>query len=57
MKNPQLYGMATIDKNNKVINLIETEKSKSNFAVTGLYFFDNKVIQFTKNLNLQKEVN
>ena len=39
VKNPQLYGVATIDKNNKVINLIEKpKKSKSNFAVTGLYF-------------------
>ena len=55
MKNPQLYGVATIDKNNKVINLIEKpKKSKSNFAVTGLYFFDNKVIQFTKKLKPSK---
>ncbi len=51
VKNPNLYGVATLNKNKKVINLIEKpKKSKSNFAVTGLYFFDNKVIQYTKKL-------
>ena len=49
VKNPNLYGVATLNKNKKVINLIEKPKqTKSNFAVTGLYFFDNKVIGLTK---------
>ena len=51
VKNPSLYGVATLGKNKKVINLIEKpKKTKSNLAVTGLYFFDNKVIELTKKL-------
>ena len=45
VKNPHLYGVATLDKSKKLINLKEKpKKSKSNLAVTGLYFFDNKVV-------------
>ena len=51
VKNPHLYGVATLNKNKKVIKLIEKpKKTKSNFAVTGLYFFDNKVVELTKKL-------
>ena len=47
---PELYGIATI-KNKKIIRLIEKpKKTNSNFAVTGLYFFDNKVISLSKTL-------
>ena len=47
--------MATLDKNNKVVKLVEKPKKiKSNFAVTGLYFFDNKVVDFTKKLKPSK---
>ena len=56
VKNPNLYGVATLDKNKNIIKLVEKpKKTKSNFAVTGLYFFDNNVVEYTKNLNLQKE--
>ena len=49
VKNPNLYGVATINKKNKVIKLIEKPlKTKSNLAVTGLYYFDNDVIKFSK---------
>ena len=55
VKNPHLYGVATLDKNKKVINLVEKpKKTKSNFAVTGLYFFDNNVVKFTKKLKPSK---
>ena len=55
VKNPSLYGVALIDKKNKVIKLIEKPKKNiSNLAVTGLYFFDNKVIKFSKNLKPSK---
>ena len=55
VKNPQLYGVATLSKNNKVSKLIEKPKKiKSNLAVTGLYFFDNKVIELTKKLKPSK---
>ena len=55
VKNPNLYGVATLDKNKKVTKLIEKpKKTYSNLAVTGLYFFDNKVIQYSKSLKPSK---
>jgi len=53
--NPNLYGVATINNKKKVIKLVEKpKKSKSNLAITGLYFFDNDVIQYTKKLKPSK---
>ena len=55
VKNPSLYGVAFLDKNKKVTKLIEKPKQTySNFAVTGLYFFDNKVVNYTKKLKPSK---
>ena len=55
VKNPNTYGVATLNKSKKVIKLVEKpKKTKSNLAVTGLYFFDNKVIEFTKKLKPSK---
>ena len=55
VKNPQLYGVATLNKNNKVLKLLEKpKKTNSNLAVTGLYFFDNKVVELTKKLKPSK---
>ena len=55
VKNPHLYGVATINNGNKIIKLEEKpKKKKSNLAVTGLYFFDNKVVEFTKKLKPSK---
>jgi glucose-1-phosphate thymidylyltransferase len=52
---PELYGVASINKYKKIINLKEKpKKSKSNLAVTGLYFFDNKVIEYSKSLKPSK---
>ena len=54
VKNPKLYGIATI-KNKKILNLKEKPQiSKSNLAVTGLYFFDKKVVQLSKSLKPSK---
>ena len=56
VKRPELYGVANIGKKNKVQSLKEKPKnSKSNLAVTGLYFFDNKVINHSKSLKPSKE--
>ena len=55
VRNPHLYGVASINKKNKVISLVEKpKKTLSNLAVTGLYFFDNKVINFSKSLKPSK---
>jgi glucose-1-phosphate thymidylyltransferase len=52
---PELYGVASVNKKNKIIAIKEKPKSsKSNLAVTGLYFFDNKVINFSKSLKPSK---
>jgi glucose-1-phosphate thymidylyltransferase len=54
VKRPELYGVATI-KNNKISQLIEKPKiTRSNLAVTGLYFFDNDVIKYSKSLKPSK---
>ena len=55
VKKPELYGIADIDNKNKIKSLKEKpKKSKSNLAVTGLYFFDNKVIDYSKSLKPSK---
>ena len=55
VKNPQNYGVAQINDKKKVVNLKEKpKKTKSNLAVTGLYFFDNKVVEFSKKLKPSK---
>ena len=52
---PELYGVADINRVNKVTNIKEKpRKTKSNLAVTGLYFFDNNVINYSKSLKPSK---
>ena len=51
VSDPQRYGIVEFDKNNKPINLVEKPKiPKSNIAITGLYFYDNDVIEIAKSL-------
>ena len=52
---PELYGVAEIKNKNKISSIKEKpKKTKSNLAVTGLYFFDNKVINYSKSLKPSK---
>tara|TARA_B100001121_G_C18671317_1_gene614010 strand:- start:57 stop:923 length:867 start_codon:yes stop_codon:yes gene_type:complete len=52
---PEMYGVAKINKYNKVISIKEKPKRFiSDLAITGLYFFDNKVIKFAKELKPSK---
>ena len=55
VQTPKLFGVAKVDKNNKIIQLKEKPKKFiSNNAITGLYFFDNKVVQYSKKLSPSK---
>jgi len=51
VKDPERYGVIEFDQKNFVTDIIEKPiKPKSNYAVTGLYFYDNNVVQFAKKL-------
>ena len=56
VNNPELFGVAKIDRKSKKIIALKEKPKKfiSNQAVTGLYFFDNKVIKYAKNLKPSK---
>ena len=55
VQNPELFGVAKIDSNNKIIQIKEKPKKFfSNYAITGLYFFDNNVVRYAKKLKLSK---
>lgn len=51
IKNPTAYGVVEFDENKKVLSIEEKpEHPKSNYAVPGLYFYDNSVINIAKNV-------
>ncbi len=52
---PELFGVAKINRNNKIISIKEKPKKfLSDLAITGLYFFDNKVVEYAKKLKPSK---
>jgi len=51
VNDPERYGVVEFDKDCRVVSIEEKpEKPKSNFAVVGLYFYDNEVVDIAKNL-------
>ena len=51
VSDPERFGVAEFDENGKVISLEEKPKEpKSNYAVVGLYFYDNRVVEYAKSL-------
>ena len=52
---PELYGVAKVDAKNRIKDIKEKPKKfLSDLAITGLYFFDNKVVKYAKNLKPSK---
>ena len=51
VSDPKRYGIIELDQENNIISIEEKpDNPKSNYAVTGIYFYDNKVIEIAKNL-------
>lgn len=52
VKNPQVYGVVEFDQEGKVISIEEKPKEpKSHYAVPGLYFYDNDVVEIARNIH------
>jgi glucose-1-phosphate thymidylyltransferase len=55
VQKPELFGVAKLNSNNKIIHIKEKPKKFiSNYAITGLYFFDNNVVKYAKKLKPSK---
>ena len=52
---PERFGVVELDNNNNIVSIIEKpNEPKSNYAITGLYFYNNKVIEYAKSIKPSK---
>ena len=57
VQDPKRYGVVEFDNNNKVISIEEKPtQPKSNYAVPGIYFYDNTVVEIAKNIKPSKRL-
>jgi len=55
VSDPDRYGVVEFDKKNKVLSIVEKpERPKSNYAVTGIYFYDKDIVGISKNMRPSK---
>ena len=55
VNNPEKYGIVKFNRNNKILNIEEKPiRPKTSFAITGLYFFDKRVVQISKSIKPSK---
>ena len=55
VQHPEAFGVAKVDKKNRILSIKEKPKKfLSDLAITGLYFFDNKVVELAKKLKQSK---
>lgn len=55
VKDPQRFGIVEFDKNGKVLSVEEKPQNpKSNYCITGLYFYDNRAVEFAKKIKPSK---
>mgnify|MGYP000535557356 FL=1 len=58
VSDPERYGVAEFDKDGNCLSIEEKpQHPKSNYAVTGLYFYPNKVVEVAKSINLRHAAN
>ena len=54
VRDPERYGVVEFDESGKAISLKKSRTSRSNYAVPGVYFYDNRVVRYAEELEPSK---